>query len=214
MTDMDDWMDDWHGWLSWIVKDCYQLLWTIPDWIFYILISHGQTDRLTLVLVKSLLQLKRELPPPNVKNKLIKMILKRPWPDHPPTCMDNVFKYTFFLRLPLSDIHKAIMRLWKSFISMTSFISAQFYSHKDLWYVTKTPVCRVQTIEWFRKNLSSCVLGKVELQQPRHHHEPSDKESNSNKEMFLLLLSLFHRIFTRVGYTNKSNQTIDIFLCL
>ena len=128
--------------------------------------------------------------------------------------VESLSRLIIVCNITLSDIHKAIMRLWKSFISMTSFISAQFYSHKDLWYVTKTPVCRVQTIEWFRKNLSSCVLGKVELQQPRHHHEPSDKESNSNKEMFLLLLSLFHRIFTRVGYTNKSNQTIDIFLCL
>ena len=37
------------------------------------------------------------MPPPNVKNKFIKIFLKRPWPPtHQPTFLDNVFKYALF----------------------------------------------------------------------------------------------------------------------
>ena len=68
-TGMDDWhwwiawltgMDDWHGWMAWMTG--------IDDWTllfisyFYILMTDRQTDwltdRLTLVLVKSLSRLK------------------------------------------------------------------------------------------------------------------------------------------------------------
>ena len=66
ITAMDDWhgwlarmtgMDDWHGWLAWMTGmddwlSCFKL-------IFYILITDRQTDRLTLVLVKLLSQLRK-----------------------------------------------------------------------------------------------------------------------------------------------------------
>ena len=45
-------MDDWHEWLAWMTGMEADIS------HFYILITEGRTDRQTLVLVKSLLQLK------------------------------------------------------------------------------------------------------------------------------------------------------------
>ena len=50
------WMDGWHGWLSWLIGMEFQLILHIDQ-----LRTDGRTDRLTLVLVKSLSRLKTNI---------------------------------------------------------------------------------------------------------------------------------------------------------